>query len=99
VVDVGTEIASRAGRVLDECGCVVADSDIVSFVEDLLHGDRQLLGCLHEGIITSREVANALAARISTWASHVTGDAAVETNVGAWEPFVAAVTAILDATA
>ena len=96
-VDLSGEIAKRAGLVLDELGHVVPTGDIRSFVDDLLHGQRQLLGCLQDGIITSREVASGLAARIGTWIWNRTGDAGVATNVAAWEPFVASVTATLDA--
>lgn len=45
----------------------VTDAELYAEATEILEGEREVLLCAHEGIITRREATNALLARLHTW--------------------------------
>jgi hypothetical protein len=69
-------------QALADCGALVSKAmnqsapertRTIAFFEKILHKDRDLWGCLVEGLITEAELRDATIARFATWLSHTNG--------------------------
>lgn len=94
------ELAATIARTLrgaaQQVGLETTTEEIVSFIDDLLLGERQLWGCFTAGLVTADETASALVARTLTWLAHRHGfDETRDEVFAAFNPSIAVVSASL----
>jgi hypothetical protein len=95
--NVSALVAVCSSLALEKFGEHVVTSELEELVRDVLFGSRALWAASNSGLITSAEVANAIADRFLVWLSARTGRSLAEASRGEWEGFLSNVEAALRA--